>query len=249
MGKPYLNRFIKPILARLIEWQENKAAKKFDYICSATPFIRDRFLKINKNSIDINNYPILGELYNANSIKSNKFCYTGGITEERGIINIVKALKNIDTTISLAGPVDDEAYLEKMKNLKEWEKINYLGVVTRDKVGEIMSESIAGIVTFLPMPNHINAQPNKIFEYMSSSIPVIGSNFDLWKSIIVDNDCGLCVNPEIPDEIAKAMEYLQKNPEIAKKMGENGQKAVLEKYNWNIEEKKLFKVYKKILND
>ena len=249
MGKPYLHKVIKPILARFIEWQENKAARKFDFICSATPFIRDRFKIINKNSIDINNYPILGELYNANSLKSNKFCYTGGITQERGIINIVKALKDINSTLSLAGPVDQEEYLDKMKSLKEWGKVDYLGMVSRTYVGEIMSESIAGIVTFLPMPNHINAQPNKIFEYMSSGIPVIGSDFDLWKSIIVDNDCGLCVNPENPEEIGTAMEYLQKNPEIAIKMGENGKKAVLEKYNWDIEKEKLYKIYKKILND
>ena len=248
-GKPYIKSFLKPIIANTIEWQENKAAKKFDYICSATPFIRDRFKQINKNAIDINNYPILGELYNASTNKINTFCYTGGITEERGIINLVKALKHIDTKIILAGPVDSNSYLDEMKNLEEWNNVDFLGLVDRNEVGNIMSKSIAGLVTFLAMPNHVNAQPNKIFEYMSSSIPVIGSNFDLWKSIIEDNNCGLCVNPDKPEEIAKAMKHLQDNPDIAKQMGENGQKAVLEKYNWDIEKEKLFKVYKEILHD
>ncbi len=58
LGKPYLNKFIKPVLSKLIERQENKAAKQFDYICCATPYIRDRFKKINKNTVDINNFPI-----------------------------------------------------------------------------------------------------------------------------------------------------------------------------------------------
>lgn len=248
-GKPYIKSYLKPLIAKIIEWQENKAAKKFDYICSATPFITDRFKKINNNAIDINNYPILGELYDANSDKSNTFCYTGGITEERGIINFVQALKDVDTRIILAGPVDDQSYLNKMQNLNEWEKIDYLGIVDRKEVGSIMSKSIAGLVTFLAMPNHVNAQPNKIFEYMSSCIPVIGSNFDLWKSIIEDNNCGICVDPDKPEDIAKAMKHLQENPDIALKMGENGQKAVIEKYNWNKEEEKLFNVYKKVLND
>lgn len=249
MGKPYINKYIKPILSKFVEWQENKAAKQFDYICSATPFIRDRFKKINKNTIDINNYPIIGELHTSDIKKTNTFCYTGGITEERGIINFVKALKNINTKIILAGPVDSNSYLDKMKNLEEWEKVDFLGLVDRKKVGNIMSESIAGLVTFLAMPNHVNAQPNKIFEYMSSAIPVIGSNFKLWKEIIEDNNCGICINPDKPEEIAQAMKYLQENPDIAKQMGENGQKAVLEKYNWNNEEQKLIKVYKTILND
>ena len=34
--------------------------------------------------------------------------------------------------------------------------------------------------------------------------------------------------------------------EIAKKMSENGRKAVEKKYNWSIEEEKLIKVYQKI---
>jgi len=248
VGKPYINRFLKPIIAFIIEQQEDTAARKFDYICSATPFIRDRFLKINPNTIDINNYPVLGELYSPDVEKTNTFCYTGGITEERGIINIVSALENSDLKVVFAGPVDDEAYLSRMKDKAGWKNVSFLGFVNRKKVGEIMSSSIAGLVLFLPLPNHINAQPNKIFEYMSAGVPVIGSNFPLWKSIIEDNNCGLCVDPENPQEIAEAMDYLRNNPELANEMGENGKKTVVDIYNWANEEKKLFEVYKSICN-
>ncbi len=248
MSKPYIKDFIKPLLAFFVEWQENRAVKKFNYICSATPYIRDRFKIINKNTVDINNYPIIGELQDVSSQKVNAFCYTGGITEERGIINFILALRNIDTKILLAGNFDSKLYMDKIRSLPEWNKVEFLGLVDRKEVGKIMSKSIAGIVTFLAMPNHINAQPNKIFEYMSSSIPVIGSNFDLWRSIIEDNNCGICVNPDKPEEIAAAMKYLQQHPDKAKLMGENGKRVVQEKYNWQVEEKKLFEVYNKVLN-
>ena len=247
MGKPYINKFIRPVLSKIIEWIENSAAKRFDYISCATPFIRDRFLKLNSNTVDINNYPIIGELHSLGTKKINGFCYTGGITEERGIINIVSALKNTSTTLFLAGPVENNNYLNQIKNLPEWEKVNYFGVVDRNKLGEIMSQSIAGLVTFLPLPNHINAQPNKIFEYMSSGIPVIGSNFELWKNIIEKNNCGICVDPLQPETITKAFKYLINNPDKAIQMGKNGQNAVQQKYNWSIEEEKLLKMYHNIL--
>jgi glycosyltransferase involved in cell wall biosynthesis len=132
----------------------------------------------------------------------------------------------------------DEIYNEtKMKN------VNYKGWVDRKTMREVLKKSKAGLVTFLPLPNHVSAQPNKIFEYMSAGIPVIASNFDLWREIIEGNSCGICVNPENPTEIAQAINYLIANDKEAQKMGENGKRAVVEKYNWTIEKKKLFNVY------
>jgi glycosyltransferase involved in cell wall biosynthesis len=247
MGKPYLNKFIKPILASLIEWQENKAAKQFDYICSATPHIRDRFKEINKNTIDINNYPIIGELeLNTREKISNKICYTGGISEERGVAVLINALEFTNAKLEIAGNFYSEDFKNQLNKNINWEKVNYLGLVGRDKVAEIISTSIAGIVTFLPLPNHVNAQPNKMFEYMSSGTAVIAADYPLWKEIIEKNNCGICVNPNNPKEIAEAINELINNSDKAVKMGQNGKNAVKNKYNWNIEEQKLFEVYKQI---
>jgi glycosyltransferase involved in cell wall biosynthesis len=114
-------------------------------------------------------------------------------------------------------------------------------------VAKILENSLAGIVTFLPSPNHLEAQPNKMFEYMSAGIPVIASDFPLWREIISGNDCGLLVNPLKPLEIAGAIDYLVNNPAEAKRMGRNGRLAVIEKYNWPMEEKKLLRFYDSIL--
>ena len=77
-------------------------------------------------------------------------------------------------------------------------------------------------------------------------VPVIASHFLLWREIIEGNRCGLCVDPLNPKAIAEAIDYLIQNPAEAEQMGRNGQKAVKEKYNWGIEEKKLLLIYGKI---
>ena len=68
------------------------------------------------------------------------------------------------------------------------------------------------------------------------------------KKLILNIGCGIPVDPTNPKEIAEAIEYLIEHPDEAKQMGENGRKAVLEKYNWEHEEKKLLRIYEELLN-
>ena len=84
---------------------------------------------------------------------------------------------------------------------------------------------------------------------MSASIPVIASDFPLWRQIIEGAQCGLLVNPLCPQEIAEAMEWILNHPNEAEKMGENGLKAVQSTYNWEKENEKLLAFYKKLLGE
>lgn len=250
LGKPYLNKFAKIVLSNGFELYEKYAMPKFDAVITATPYIRDKFLKIHKNSVDINNFPILGELSNETpwSEKKDEVCYVGGIAQIRGIKEVIKAMEfTSNAKLNLVGAFSEKVVEEETKTYKGWQKVNELGFLGRSEVADVMSYSKAGLVTFHPLPNHIDAQPNKMFEYMSAGLPIITSNFPLWKEIVEGNNCGICVNPLEPKEIADAIDYIITYPEEAQEMGQNGKKAVLEKYNWGVEEEKLFKVYKELI--
>ena len=251
LAKPYLNKRLLWMLSKCLAVYESWACAKLDGVIAATPFIRDKFLRINPMTVDINNYPLLQELENSSSWaeKHREVCYVGGIAKIRGIqeVCLAMALLKTDARLNLVGAFSEAPFESQVKSSPGWQRVNSMGLLSRARVREVLSCSMAGLVTYLPLPNHIDAQPNKMFEYMSAGIPVIASDFPLWRKIIGGNNCGLLVDPLDPAAIAKAIDYLAENPKEAQRMGENGRIAVEERYNWESEKKKLLRFYDKIL--
>ena len=251
LGKPYLNKGILWMLSKCLAVYESWACGKFDGVIAATPFIRDKFLRVNPMTVDINNYPLLEELENTSfwAEKRKEVCYIGGIAKIRGIQEVcaAMALLKSDARLNLGGLFSGPSLENEVKSLPGWQRVNSLGFLDRDHVREVLSRSMAGLVTLHPIINYLDALPVKMFEYMCAGIPVIASDFPLWREIIQGNNCGLLVDPLDPAAIANAIDYLVENPREAQRMGENGRKAVEARYNWESEEEKLLRFYDKIL--
>jgi glycosyltransferase involved in cell wall biosynthesis len=246
LGKPYLNAPLRRLIGAVFGIYESYACPKFDAIIAATPYIRDKFLKINLNTVDINNFPILEELVNTSnwSKKNNEVAYIGGIAKIRGIKEMVRAMEYVqEIKLNLAGKFSEKDIEGIVKSYNGWSNVNELGFLNRVEINSVLAQSKVGLVTLYPVINYLDALPVKMFEYMSSSIPVVASDFPLWREIVENNECGLCVDPLNPKAIGKAIQYLINNPDQAERMGKNGRKAVEEKYNWTIEEQKLLRLY------
>ncbi|MFN2422968.1 MAG: glycosyltransferase [Cryomorphaceae bacterium] len=251
LGKPYLNKFFLKIIARGYSIFENRTSRRFDAIVTATPSIGQKFEKLNDFVVVINNFPIIGELDNPVLWENRLNCisYVGGISKIRGILELVKAIDLVNgIRLNLIGKFSELQVYKEVTGYPGWRNVDEHGFLGREEVAEVLGKSKAGVVTFHPLPNHIDAQPNKMFEYMSAGVPIITSDFPLWKEIVEGCKCGICVDPLNPEAIASAVNFIVANPRDAEKMGENGQKAVLEKYNWSIEKLKLFKLYRSILD-
>lgn len=251
LSRTWIPKWIRGFVSFTFESFENFIARKLTIVVGATPLITNRFRKVGCNSITINNFPLSSEIYqnNLNKKRVKRICFLGGISLARGVREIIEALDTLDVILTLAGPFDRPETKKALSKLPGWRRVDYKGNISREAVMEIMSESMIGMICYLPEPNHINAYPNKLFEYMSAGLPVIASDFPLWREIVEGNRCGICVNPTSPQEIARAVNQLISDNEAAANMGENGKRAVLTTYNWNSEEKKLLNLYAEIISN
>lgn len=248
LGKPYLNKPLKFLLSRLFVVYEKWVCRQFDAVVAATPFIRDKFAAMGIRTLDINNYPLLGELSPSEidwRLKKNQVCYVGGLGRIRGIREIVQAMVHVQcgSRLQLGGTFSEADFANEVKAEAGWGSVDALGWLDRAGVRAAMHRSFGGLVTLHPIVNYIDALPVKMFEYMAAGVPVIASNFPLWREIVEGNECGICVDPLDPKAIAQAIDYLATHPDEAERMGRNGQRAVAMKYNWGIEERKLLELY------
>lgn len=247
---PVIFRWPVATVTAAMEWLAGKA---FSAIVPATPTIAARF-PVGKTVL-VQNFPIRSELVLVDPLpyleRPPKFAYVGGIADIRGGKAMVQALEYMDdlpeVRLEMAGGISPESFGAELRELSGWSNVTYRGIIVRQEVARLLGSARAGLVLFQPMPNHVDAQPNKMFEYMSTGLPVIASDFPLWREIIVGAECGLLVNPLDPRAVANALRWVLEHPLEAEAMGQKGQEAVHKIYNWEREAAELVGLYNKLL--
>jgi glycosyltransferase involved in cell wall biosynthesis len=247
--------WLRQLLAWLTERAEGLACGGFSALVPATPDIAERFSTINSNTVVVQNFPDLrGATRQTNDAwaqRPNSVAYLGLITLERGFREMVRAMallpESLHTKLRLAGDFHTQGLRDELAHLPGGERVEVLGYLDKLAVIEVLSQVRAGLAVMHPKPKHHRAWPTKIFEYMLAEIPVIVSDFSLWRKIVEGANCGLLVDPLNPKAIADAIEHIITHPEDAQAMGRRGRQAVEEYYNWGSEERKLLQLYTGLL--
>jgi glycosyltransferase involved in cell wall biosynthesis len=177
--------------------------------------------------------------------------YVGGIGPTRGTREVVEAISILPNSLQaqfvLVGRFKPPELLDELQKMPGWERVKFVGWQSRERVRNLLSKTRVGVVTLLPVLNYVQSYPTKLFEYMSAGIPVVASDFPIWRQIVEEVGCGLLVDPLNPQDIADALTWLLEHPEEAEAMGRRGQKAVYTSFNWDTEAQKLIRFYEKVV--
>lgn len=237
--------FFKKMLSSFVNSVEEIFAENSDVLLAVSDRMFLTFRKKPRNYFTIMNCS-KDRMTNTSRVETKgfKLLFTGNIRPKRGLEilpNIVRDLKDIELII--IGRVENKRLLNNLAGIPN---IKYLGYLDHNKVIDLEASSDVMIALYDSnlQTQHKYGMANKILEAMMCGLPVITN---ISSEIINETKCGIIVEYDNVEQIKKAIISLRDNPELRKRLGDNGRKAFLEKYNWTIMEEKLYKIYADLL--
>lgn len=229
---------------------QQTGCRKLDAVITVTPNIAEYFRAGGARTFEIRNYPLYQQAQMPTFLEQ-RVVFAGGITKVWNHHTIIQALGQLPgCRYRLCGNAE-AGYLAQLQCLPAWTQVDYLGKIPYSAVANELQHGFVGLA--LPSPNRNSDGQNgtmgntKIFEEMMAGLPVVCTDFALWRGFVERYHCGICVKPHDANAIAAAISYLLNHPDEAQQMGENGRRAVKEEFNWGVEEQKLLALYEEIL--
>lgn len=252
--KPWIKPLFRPFVVFASMILERILMHKMPVIYAENSYIKD-YRWVNEHTTVLN-MPLTSQLLQISETKYSTptLGYIGGVTPERGSMATLEVLnrlqeKGYQVNWECIGPIDESHQKELFEIIDrcKLKGVHLRGYLLPAEGWRIIARCHIGLALLKPIPNYYESYPTKLFEYMALGLPVIISDFPLYRSIVEQEKCGLCVNPESPAEIAEAVQWLLDNPGEAETMGKRGRNATIEKYNWEREQGKLLDFYQFLL--
>ncbi len=258
----FANTFPGNMLISIKKWEKKEIewCQKADHVVTVIDEAVDRYSNLG---VARDNISVVANFVNADTFLnssedlkilnrfSDKFTatYIGGFDLHRGLESIVQAVPDIIKSVPnfqlvLVGQGKNSDDLKKLaQSLKVDSQISFEGFQSPDKVPSYIKASNICLIPHLKTIHTDNTIPHKLFHYMLLGKPIVASNCNPIKRIVEETKTGLIYENGNPAQFARQIIQLYKTKEMAVQMGENGKKAIREKYNWPATSKNLIKLY------
>lgn len=187
-------------------------------------------------------------------LQKNVFCigYTGGLQHWQGLDYIIRAIKIVKSKsykikFLIVGEGSEKNKLNNLiKKLRLEKEIFLLNSISHSEVPDYINSFDISVCYLTRFKEGKYGSPFKVYEYLSCGKPVILSDIKGVSELFKDKV--ILAKPENSKDLAKKILYLIKNKNLAKKMGREGRKFVLNGHSWKSVAERTLKVIKGVIN-
>ncbi len=191
---------------------------------------------------------LISKNYETSNNKVFTLLYLGSLEKNRFLLELVDVVREISNVkCIIGGAYSDISYLEELKNrCSQASNVDFIGRIPMSDVVPMTKKS--DVVVCKLNPVNINtkyATANKQFEAMVCGRPIIGTKGTRIGELTEQEKCGLVID-YTKEALRDAIIKLRDSPKLCEELGRNALKAAIDKYNWELVEKKLLKLYEKL---
>lgn len=241
-NKTNLPRWVSNIIVSIMSLSMKNSLKRIDATFAVSDDIIE-YLKSwgIKNAVLLGNYPEVNKDYKLSKEeylnREDRVIYYGHIPNNSRQQNVITAMKEIpNVKYLLAGKFWSDNYLNRLKVIDGWNKVEFIDGFERKSLPEILSRcTISNTARDISFSKSSNGSLGilKIFESMEAALPIICQDVPVYRKLINDYHCGVLADVNNIESIKEAIQYLVAHKEEAYEMGQNGRRAVIEKYSWD----------------
>jgi len=248
----------------MVKWLFRLLLPSTDLVVLAKASVASEFSAYEHKCVLVRNFTLLAHMqqetaeHNASAAECSSgmvtVCHLGLISRIRGWPQLLSAMSRCRSEklrLHIIGTFNDNSqrdFEEHAQRLQLAGRICIEGWQPFAQAYAKLRASQIGLILFQPgLVNHVYALPHKMFDYMMAGLPLIAPAFaEEVAAIVREADCGVILDSSDPNEIAHALDHLAAHPEERKRMGENGRRAVIERYNWESEARRLISAYREL---
>lgn len=246
------------LFRHLFRFFDHAARRHFHCIFTEQDYLQE-YKELKYTFALIRNYASVSfiDVHSGNNHVENgpvRIFYSGVISMERSFDVLVAALAKLKTQypdfqVHLFGPV--RLKKEEMKSLPGFADVQdnliFHGYTDQKTALPYAANCIAGIALLKPVADYPDSYTTKLFEYMALKLPVITSDFPIYKEVVDKSGCGFCISPYDAEALYRKLRLLIEKPTLRAELADNGRKSVEINYNWVSEENSLISFYREIL--
>ena len=182
--------------------------------------------------------------------------YIGTLADWQGLDIVIKALPKIleqqPVKLHIIGrgrSRQRKMLAKQIRKLGLEEHVTVQPAVPHHEIPELISQADICVAPLSLNDRNVTqgACPIKVLEYMAAGRPLLASNMPIVRELLREDVDGLLFSPNEPDDLARQAILLLTDVELSQRLAESAAAHVREKFTWHESQKKLGKVYQKIL--